>query len=162
MIGEVPRVSKIPNDTGTLILGIGNNGRSDDGLGWAFLDHLDLAGLFRGKMEYRYQLGVEDAELISHFNRVIIVDAFTGPLDQGAAWEACTPMDSFSFTTHDIPPGVILHLSHELYGKTPTVDCLLIAGNCWDLNIGLSEDATQNLEYAFSIFMERLAYQLNE
>lgn len=155
-------VMKIPNVANTLVLGIGNNGRSDDGLGWAFIDHIEREGTFKGKMEYRYQLGIEDAELISHFDHVVIIDAYAGILENGAAWQACTPVDRFSFTTHEIPPGVILSLCHDLYGKTPQVDCLLIAGNCWDLNIGLSDQARKNLDRAFDLFMERLAYQLNE
>ncbi len=153
---------KIQNDTRTLVLGIGNNGRSDDGLGWAFLDELEASGIFNGKMEYRYQLGIEDAELISHFDQVVIVDAYADSLERGAAWQPCKPEDNFSFTTHEVPPGVILHLCHDLYGKTPQVDCLLIAGKDWGLKIGLSEDACQNLDRAFGLFKERLVYQLNE
>jgi Ni,Fe-hydrogenase maturation factor len=58
----------------TIILGIGNNGRQDDGLGWLFLDSLkDLESKLT--LEYRYQLQIEDAELISNYKTVIFVDA---------------------------------------------------------------------------------------
>ena len=153
---EVHQAGAIPNGPSTLVLGIGNSGRSDDGLGWAFIDRLEASGIFKGILEYRYQLGIEDAELISHFDHVVVVDAYTGKTDFAAAWHPCQPEGNFSFTTHNVPPGVILHICSELYGKTPKVDCLLIGGKTWGLKIGLSEDATQNLDYAFGLFMEGL------
>ena len=38
-----------------LIIGIGNSGRRDDGLGWAFLEALEDLGLDSNQMHYRYQ-----------------------------------------------------------------------------------------------------------
>ena len=49
------------SDYKTIILGIGNNGRQDDGLGWAFLDFLEEQNTTID-LEYRYQLQIEDAE----------------------------------------------------------------------------------------------------
>jgi Ni,Fe-hydrogenase maturation factor len=69
-------------DKDIIVLGIGNTGRQDDGLGWLFLDRLKEAG-FEGAMEYRYQLQVEDAELISRYSQVIFVDASKTDLSNG-------------------------------------------------------------------------------
>ena len=38
---------------GTVIFGIGNEGRSDDGLGWAFLDRLQTETKFDGQLEWK-------------------------------------------------------------------------------------------------------------
>tara|TARA_R110002033_G_scaffold157164_1_gene193298 strand:- start:1046 stop:1276 length:231 start_codon:yes stop_codon:yes gene_type:complete len=57
-----------------IIFGIGNAGRQDDGIGWLFLGFLQNQNE-NINLEYRYQLQIEDAELISHYNRVIFVDA---------------------------------------------------------------------------------------
>jgi Ni,Fe-hydrogenase maturation factor len=59
----------------TLLIGIGNSGRADDGLGWAFLDEVEKTLPKNYDLEYRYQLQVEDAELISHYNTVFFIDA---------------------------------------------------------------------------------------
>ena len=49
-------------DRKTLLIGIGNSGRSDDALGWKFVDEfVEYGHLF--DLEYRYQLQIEDAEL---------------------------------------------------------------------------------------------------
>ena len=61
--------------SGILIIGIGNSGRNDDGLGWKFVDIASqtMRGYF--DVEYRYQLQIEDAELVSKYNKVIFADA---------------------------------------------------------------------------------------
>ena len=52
-----------------IIIGVGNSGRQDDGLGWAFLD--EIKRKFPGiKIEYKYQLQIEDADLISSYDTV--------------------------------------------------------------------------------------------
>jgi Ni,Fe-hydrogenase maturation factor len=47
-----------------LIVGIGNASRGDDGLGWKFLDLLKERGFDDWELIYRYQLNVEDADLV--------------------------------------------------------------------------------------------------
>ncbi|RLD75788.1 MAG: Ni/Fe hydrogenase, partial [Bacteroidetes bacterium] len=59
----------------TIVFGIGNIGRQDDGLGWLFLDHLKEKQFNHLDLEYRYQLQIEDAELICNYDTVIFVDA---------------------------------------------------------------------------------------
>ena len=57
-------------DRKTLLIGIGNSGRSDDALGWKFVDEFaDYDYLF--DLEYRYQLQIEDSELVSRYKKVI-------------------------------------------------------------------------------------------
>ncbi|NEW80423.1 MAG: Ni/Fe hydrogenase, partial [Gelidibacter sp.] len=48
-----------------IIIGIGNNTRQDDGLGWYFLDLLEKEGFNTDNLLYKYQLMVEDSEIIS-------------------------------------------------------------------------------------------------
>ena len=57
---------------GTLLLAIGNCGREDDGLGWKFADYFQDMNIDTVAIEYRYQLQVEDAELISDYATVIL------------------------------------------------------------------------------------------
>ena len=136
----------------TLLVGIGNSGRSDDGLGWAFLDRIQQEAVFGGRVEYRYQLQVEDAALISDVEHVIFIDSYHGELPNGFQLTRCEPSREFAFTTHVLPPGAVLSLCQDLYGRVPRADALMIQGTSWDLRIGMSPEAERRLENALQFF----------
>jgi hydrogenase maturation protease len=141
----------------TLLLGIGNSGRGDDGLGWAFLDRIRRAAAFAGRLEYRYQLQVEDAALISSAQRVVFVDSWQGELPGGFCWQPCAPAADFEFTTHALSPQAVMHLCRDLYRRIPRAHLLTIQGSRWDLSTGLSPAAEGRLEQALRFFRERMA-----
>ena len=136
----------------TLLIGIGNSGRSDDGLGWAFLDRIQRETVFGGRVEYRYQLQVEDAALISDVDHVIFIDSYRGDLPNGFQLTRCEPSREFAFTSHVLPPEAVLFLCRDLYGKAPRADVLMIQGSSWDLQIGMSTEAQRHLENALQFF----------
>ena len=136
----------------TLFFGIGNCSRSDDGLGWAFLDRILHDTDFQGRAEYRYQLGVEDAALVARANRVVFVDSYRGALDGGFAWQPCEGSGDFEFTSHVLPPRAVMHYCNDLYERHPPADLLMISGERWELDDGLSETARENLERAITFF----------
>lgn len=144
------------NTKNTLIIGIGNNGRRDDGLGWAFVETIEKSGIFQGETYLCYQLQVEDAEKISHADQVIFVDAYQGHLSEGFEWVSCRPSRNFTFTTHAFTPTSILYLCQELYQKLPAAYVFMIQGQEWGLGKGLSEGAEINLEKALTHFNEQL------
>lgn len=135
-----------------LLLGIGNSGRSDDGLGWAFLDELQdkLTGEF--DLEYRYQLQIEDAELISNYDIVYFIDAHLDQFADGYQLEHCLPRQTESFSTHQLDPQAVAYLCKSIYGKKPETYTLGISGVAFDLNIGLSSEAKINLVNALKFF----------
>ena len=139
----------------TLLFGIGNSGRSDDGLGWAFLDRIQQEMDFPGQLEYRYQLQVEDAALASRAEHVIFIDSYKGELAGGFQWKPCEPSQDFEFTTHVLPPRAVMHYCRDLYGKTPRADLLMIQGTSWELQIGLSPKAERHLDNALRYFTEK-------
>ncbi len=150
---HVPRLNAagfIPNTPATLLLGIGNNCRGDDGLGWAFLDRVEKAGNFRGQIEYRYQLQVEDAELISKFETVVFVDACKDQPAEGFNWKKCRNVSEPEFTTHLLKPEAVLVLCSQLYNKKPRACLLTIAGQNWGIKAGLSPAARRNLDKTLS------------
>lgn len=138
------------NHSQTLLIGIGNSGRKDDGLGWQLTERVEGSGLFKGDAILRYQLQVEDAELISHYDNVIFVDACRNAIEGGFEVKTCDAAATFTFSTHEIAPESILYLCQDLYEKSPLALLLLIEGNEWSLDIGLSEKASTNLENAWS------------
>ncbi len=139
-----------------LLIGIGNSGRGDDGLGWAFVQAIEKQGDFYGNTLLRYQLQVEDAELISQYDQVIFADAFQGYLEAGFSFKKCIAAKDFSFTTHRLAPETVLYLCQELYQKKPTAFMLLINGEKWDLEMGLSLVGYKNLQHAFRFFNEEI------
>lgn len=141
-----------------LVLGIGNSGRSDDGLGWAFLDALgDQYGDILD-LEYRYQLQIEDAELVTHYDRVVFVDAHQGVLPGGFLWKKCLPKDNQSFSSHELSPDTIVYLTQSVYDKEIDAYILGIQGEYFELKIGLSDKAKSNLKEAILFFKESLVY----
>ena len=136
-----------------IIIGIGNNGRQDDGLGWLFLDfleeqHSDI------DIEYRYQLQIEDADLISNYKTVIFVDATKEETENGFYLEPCHPSEKYSFSTHALAPETVLYLSDKLYDHNPDASIFAIQGYDWELMIGLSEKGTINLNKAKKHFKD--------
>lgn len=136
----------------TLIIGIGNNTRQDDGLGWCFLDALISAGFNEENLLYKYQLMVEDAELISEFETIVFVDACRTYLSKGFSIEELYPAENVSFSTHAVPPNQILNLCKTIYQKNPKAYVVKIQGYEWDYKIELSKKATINLKNAFLDF----------
>ena len=136
----------------TLIIGIGNNTRQDDGLGWCFLEHLEKEGYHEDGLLYKYQLMVEDAELIAKYEKVIFVDACKTQLNNGFEIERVFPAEKVAFSTHEVPPNQILNLCETIYQKKPKSYIIKIQGYVWDIEIGLSNKATENLKKTVSYF----------
>lgn len=139
-----------------IIIGIGNSGRSDDGLGWAFLDAIKESGVIDCPMIYRYQLQVEDAELISHYDSVLFVDATLTVLQRGFQIIQVMPEIERSFTTHALEPSTIVGLCEEVYGVRPQTHLLMIEGEQWELSNRLSHIGRLNLDEAVSAFTEAI------
>ena len=137
-----------------LILGIGNTGRQDDGLGWRLLDFIKN-NIEDCVIEYRYQLQVEDAELISKYETIIFVDATKEVTEEGYYFKDCLPKGSFTLTTHALHPESIVYLCETLYHKRPKVYILGIQGYEWELKTGLSTQARINLNKAI-VFVSTL------
>ena len=134
-----------------LLIAIGNDGRGDDGLGWRFADALEE---YKEEIdiEYRYQLQVEDADLLSGYSTVIFVDAHHGELPGGYSFLKCLPTGTHTFTTHTLTPETVLWLAEELYDVHPEAYVLAIEGTDWELKQGLSNQAIENLEAALEFF----------
>ena len=66
-----------------LLIAIGNSGRRDDGLGWEFADKVSRSCGSLIDCEYRYQLQIEDAVMVSRYDTVIFADASHTELKEG-------------------------------------------------------------------------------
>lgn len=139
---------------GILLLGIGNCGRGDDGLGWSFVEAVATTGQQFLDYEFRYQLQVEDADLVAAYNTVIFVDAAQAPLPDGFEVRPCLPAGQYSITSHALDPGAVVYLTNSLFHQYPAAYLLAIAGAEWELHCGLSVEAGHNLAAALRFFWE--------
>ncbi|MDY7577064.1 hydrogenase maturation protease [Herbaspirillum sp. RTI4] len=139
----------------SLIYGIGNIGRQDDGLGWEFIDWLETASVCTKAERVKfYQLNLEDADLISHQQRVLFVDASKEVSDERFRFYKAEQKMDFSFTSHDMSIETIMATCWQCFAKMPEVYVLAIKGYEWELQIGLTDEAKKNLRLASS-YMQR-------
>lgn len=134
----------------TLIYGYGNPGRQDDALGVMLAERTEEwlksnenAGV---ETDSNYQLNIEDAERISHFDRVIFADASKEEHIEHFEITQLEPSAKVEFTMHAVSPAFIMHLCQSIYGRTPEAWLVHIRGYEWELSEGLTQKASINLE----------------
>ncbi len=135
-----------------LIIGIGNSGRNDDGLGWKFVDIISQSIQNSFDIEYRYQLQIEDADLVSKYNKVIFADASQAATQNGFEIIRCKKAGHYFFSSHLQSPETILYLAEMLYNKRPEAYTVAIEGQNWGLGKSLSKGAEKNLKKALAYF----------
>ena len=132
-----------------LIYGIGNVGRQDDGLGWAFVDQLENSGLCPNAETYRnYQLQLEDADLLSRMQRVLFVDATKDKNVTSFEIHQPAPLLDYSFTSHALSIPAVLATCQQCFDHLPDVFVLAIRGYEFELQEGLTPRARRNLSEA--------------
>lgn len=154
---------KQSNDAGQkriLICGIGNPGREDDGLGFFFVSRLETIGFTRTDQQidlrHVYQLNIEDAELICHYDLVIFVDACKN-LEGSFQWQQIEGEKQSDFSTHALTIPSVLALASEFFDSVPVCYLLSIGGFTFRIKEGLSEKTEKHLSQALEWFAsERL------
>ena len=158
----MPRVKKMfePNHK-TIIIGYGNPGRQDDGLGQSFINQLShqltqqwpQKDLLQIRLQTNYQLTVEDAYDIFEFEQVIFVDASlnaTAPY----SFTNITETNNSGLGSHCLTPNAVLRLCETLYGKRPKAFILAIRGYEFDrFEERLTSQANSNMLAAVTFFM---------
>lgn len=146
-----------PTPARVLVLGYGNPGRRDDGLGPAVADAVGARALPGVTVETDYQLGLEDAEAIARHDAVVFVDATTtGP--SPFAFTRVGPAAGLGFTTHSLSPGTLLALSQSCFGTHVPGWLLAVRGHDFDdFGEALSPRARANLQAATEFLVSALA-----
>lgn len=137
-----------------LLIGYGNPGRLDDGLGPALAGAIEKTGLPNVTVDIDYQLTVEHAEQAARHDAVIFADASvtgTAPF----SWTRLAPAAEMSFSTHSVSPEAVLGLAHQLFGARTRGYVLGIRGYRFnEFEESLSAEARSNLAAA-QAFLER-------
>jgi hydrogenase maturation protease len=143
-----------------LLIGYGNPGRGDDGLGPALAAAIEARHLRCVTVEIDYQLTVDHAALIAAHDVVIFADAAIG-LDVAYRLSRVDNRPPQNMGSHQITPAAALHLCEILFGKTPDGWILAIAGTEFgDVREGLSLNACQTLTLATRFLEEWISEQV--
>jgi hydrogenase maturation protease len=135
-----------------LVIGYGNAGRGDDGLGPALADRLESLGLPGVTVETGYQLAIEHAELAAAHEIVVFADAAIDVQRDAPFYlrriEAAAETVSSS---HHLSPAAVLSLAAELFGVSPIGWLLGIRPVDMDtFGTGLTPQAEANLTAALA------------
>ena len=132
-----------------LVLGYGNPGRGDDGLGPAFCGAIEALALPGVAVDANYQLNIEDAASLAGYSRVLFVDASKNAADSFEFWRiAAAPR--ITFTTHSVSPESVLAICETHFGTVPDAWLLGIRGYEFDFAEELTPAARENLDRALS------------
>ena len=134
--------------TKVLIIGYGNPGRLDDGLGPAFAEAVKQYNISGVDIDSDYQLTVEDAVDISQHDVVIFADAdVRGP--EPFYFKKIEPAAVVSLSSHSIKPDSLIGLVKESFNKNVEAYVLGIRGYEFnEFEERLSEKAALNLNEA--------------
>ncbi len=135
-----------------LVCTIGNPGRGDDGLGWAFADALEAQCGDTLDIERCYQLAPEDAERFARREHLVLVDATVAADVETFRRRMIVPDDAntAAISSHRLDPVAAVTLAARLYGRAPRTELIEIRGYRFELDIGLSEAAAVNLDLALA------------
>lgn len=133
-----------------LLIGYGNPGRRDDGLGPALAAAIEKENLPGVTVDADYQLTVEDAAAVAEYDVVVFADADCAR-EETFYFERLAPGDAMSFSSHSATPGGVLALAQKLFGARTEAYVLGIRGYEFnEFGEGLTERARANLGAALA------------
>jgi hydrogenase maturation protease len=152
-IAVLPAALRAPR---ILVLGYGNPGRQDDGLGPAVAAGIEALGWPGVTVCDNYQLVIEDAVDIAEHDVVWFVDAARAGAEPFEL-RPLSPAFEIGFTSHLVKPEVLLAIAGQYYGKMPEAYLLGIRGYEFEFLEGLTDRARSNLAEALALLRDRIA-----
>ena len=141
-----------------LVLGFGNPGRLDDGLGPALAARVEALGLPGVTVDSGYQLNVEDAAQVAAHDVAIFVDAHLS-CPPPFTFERLRPRPGASFSSHSVRPDAVLGLAHTLFGGHTAGYVLGVRGHVFnEFGEWLSTEARANLDAAYEFLVTSLQH----
>ena len=150
----------------TLVYAFGNPGRQDDALGNELVEAIQLwideNELSNVDCDSNYQLNIEDAELISHYEKVFFVDASMAAIEDVTITEVEASEAKVEFSMHAVSPAFVVDLCNKIYSNSPKAYLLQIKGYQWDFLEPMTEKAHKNLAKAISLLKYKLLMEDKE
>jgi hydrogenase maturation protease len=139
-----------------LVIGYGNPGRMDDGLGPALVEALEKLAIEGVDLDADYQLIVEDAAAVAAHKVVVFADAAeTGP--EPFYLQPVEPKGELGFSSHGCQPEAVMALARELFRADTKGYILGIRGYEFnEFREALSDRARANLAAATEFLVKVL------
>lgn len=155
----------------TLIIGIGNLDREDDGVAWHILNR--LAGQFRQPNDFSLsqpffdnnhspdllfslQLTPEHIDDIVLYERICFIDAHTENIDEDIQFTYIEPLFQNSPFTHHLTAASLVFLCKSIYGHTPNSILVSVKGHSFRFTQTLSEETKRLIDPAILRIMNWL------
>ncbi len=157
--------------TRSLVLGVGNLDRQDDGAAYhviqALRRHLrqpllepDQTGLeeLGGRVDsvFLAQLAPELLDVAMNYDRLVFVDAHVQPDWEDLHCAPVEPEERLSTLTHHLTPGLFMALLQVLYGCTPEALLVSLRGHQFDFGRDLSAATARLIEPALDEIVRRV------
>ena len=141
-----------------LVIGYGNPGRFDDGLGPALAARLAALRLAGVTVVSDYQLSIEHAELVARHDVVVFADAARDAADGDSFYlRPVTPSPDASCFSHQVSPQAVLQLAADCFDARPAAWLLGIRPQDLDsFAEGLTLTAERNLASAVDALREMI------
>jgi hydrogenase maturation protease len=133
-----PAAPPDPTSLNVLVIGYGNELRTDDGVGPEVVrsaEHWALPGV---ECRIVQQLTPDLAERLSHFQRVIFVDAIPATSCPQLKVSRLRPVQTQELPTHSSDPAAILGLTQMLYQRCPEGWMIAVPAFSFAYGLGLS------------------------
>jgi hydrogenase maturation protease len=131
-----------------LVIGYGNPGRLDDGLGPALARTIEERQLPGVSVDADYQLLVEDAADVAKHDVAVFADASTSGREPFSFF-AIEPKPPMSFSSHSVEPSAVMALARDMFQAPTRAYALAIRGYEFnEFGERLSERASANLQEA--------------
>ncbi|MCF7848453.1 MAG: hydrogenase maturation protease [Kiritimatiellales bacterium] len=138
-----------------LVIGYGNPGRLDDGLGPAFAEKVQALELPGVAVDSDYQLNIEDADAVAKHGIVVFADASVDAVEPFDFQPLEPKHAGVSFSSHSIAADALLGLAIDLFHCTPQAYMMAIRGYEYnEFGERLSEQAESNLDAAVEYFSD--------
>lgn len=140
-----------------LLIGYGNPGRLDDGLGPALAEAIEAKGLAGVTVDSNYQLSVEDADAIAKHDFVLFVDASVSGREP--FWFGkVDPRKEVSFSSHSVSPEALMDMANNmLEGRTQGFILGIRGYEFNEFGEQLSPHAAENLDAAVQFVEKAIA-----
>jgi hydrogenase maturation protease len=143
-----------------LLIGYGNPGRHDDGLGPALAHRLEQAELAGVDIDSDYQLNIEHAYELAAYEVVIFADAAHSDgtdSQQPFFFRPLAPGNPTSFSTHSVSPQAVMRLACDLFqAKTQAYVLGIVGYEFKNIGEGLTPEASNNLDQAEAFLTAKL------
>ena len=144
-------------DRKVLVIGYGNPGRCDDGLGMALAERIRALEIPGVTVQIKYQLNVEDADDVAKHEVVVFLDACLCAPPPFFLRELDARAGTLEFTTHSLAPEGVLGLAKDVFHAPTQGYALAVRGyDFHDVGDDISKDAQANLEAAVTYLAEAL------